>query len=193
MNKTKIVCTLGPSSSSYEQIVRLMKAGMNIARLNFSHGTHSEHKEVIDRLKKARKELSQPLAIMLDNKGPEVRIGEMSAPLQVKTGDSYFLTESANDNPKHIPINPHKVLLKLDVGVKILFNDGYVTSHVTRVEDNGVWVEIDNEGVLSTHKGVNVPGVSLDLPSLTDKDIQDIKFGCEEEVNILSASFIRLI
>lgn len=190
LNKTKIVCTLGPSSSSEEQIKSLMQAGMNIARLNFSHGTHEEHLVVINRLKKVRAELGQPLAIMLDNKGPEVRIGKMAEPIEVKKGEQYELVATSSSS-KQIPIAPFEVLLHLKEGTKILFNDGYVISHVISVDKDKVTVEIENEGELSSNKGVNVPGVSLNLPILTEKDIADIKFGCEHEVNLLAASFIR--
>lgn len=192
MKKTKIVCTIGPSSSSYERLIELVKAGMNIARLNFSHGTHAEHLVVINRLKKVREDLGCPLGIMLDNKGPEVRLGDLgSDPIEVKIGDTFFLTEHADIGARHLPVHPYKVLLNLDIGVKILFDDGYITSHVIEVEDHGVWVEIENNGVLKTHKGVNIPGVALDLPVLTEKDFQDLKFGCEHDVDFIAASFVR--
>ncbi|MCH9633529.1 MAG: Pyruvate kinase [Chlamydiae bacterium] len=164
---------------------------MNIARLNFSHGTHEGHLKVIEYLKKAREELNQPLAIMLDNKGPEVRIGNLPAPIHMKKGETYFLTEHFEDHPRAIPINPFSVLLKLDIGVKVLFDDGYITSHVVEVEEKGVWVEIENEGKVSSHKGVNVPGVALDLPILTPADLEDIRFGCSQDIDILAVSFIR--
>jgi len=191
LNKTKIVCTIGPSTSSYEKIVDLMKTGMNIARLNFSHGDHLGHLEVIKHLKKAREELNQPLAIMLDNKGPEVRIGNLPTPLHVIKGNLLFLTDKQQNNPQYVPIDPVSVLLKLEVGVKVLFDDGYIISRVVEVKDNGVWVEIENEGELSSHKGVNVPGVALDLPILTSADLEDIRFGCEHDIDILAVSFIR--
>lgn len=168
-----------------------MKTGMNVARLNFSHGDHAGHLQVIKHLKKAREELNQPLAIMLDNKGPEVRVGNLPSPLELKKGDRFFLTDNQQNNPKYIPINPVSVLLKLEVGVKVLFDDGYVISRVIEIKDNGVWVEIENGGDLSSHKGVNVPGVALDLPILTPEDLEDIRFGCEHDIDILAVSFIR--
>ncbi len=168
-----------------------MKTGMNIARLNFSHGDHAGHLEVIKHLKKAREDLNQPLAIMLDNKGPEVRIGNLPSPLQLKAGDRFFLTDKQQNNPKYIPINPVSVLLKLEVGVKVLFDDGYIISRVAEIKEDGVWVEIENAGDLSSHKGINVPGVALDLPILTPQDLDDIRFGCEHDIDILAVSFIR--
>lgn len=169
-----------------------MNAGMNIARLNFSHGTHKEHKVVIDRLKKARDELNRPLAIMLDNKGPEVRVGKIKDDvIKVKKGDKLLLTDNPIDAKKHIPIEPFGALLKIEPGYKILFNDGYISSEVLEVKSEGIWVLIENDGEIKTYKGVNVPGFPICLPALTDRDYQDIKFGCEQDVDIIAASFIR--
>ncbi len=192
MLKTKIVCTIGPSTSSYEQIIALIKCGMNIARLNFSHGTHQEHLVVIERLKKARDELGCPLAIMLDNKGPEVRLGQLPKEgVLTKKGDKFLLIEGQRVLPHQIPINPYQALIHIEKGIKVLFNDGYIASHVVEVTDEGIWVEIENGGELHTRKGVNIPGFALGLPALTDQDIIDIKFGCQQDVDMIAASFIR--
>lgn len=191
MNKTKIVCTIGPSSNTYEKIVELIHAGMNVARLNFSHGDYDSHLEVINQLKKARKDLNRPLAIMLDNKGPEVRVGRLDQPVSFKAKDRLLLTEKKDAEPNHISIHPFQALSKVKPGVRILFDDGYITSRVVEVGSEGIWVEIENEGTLSSNKGVNVPKVVLDLPILTEKDIQDIEFGCKQDIDILAASFIR--
>lgn len=173
-------------------IVALMNAGMNIARLNFSHGTHQEHKIVIDRLKKAREELKRPLAIMLDNKGPEVRVGKIKNDvIKVKKGDKLLLTDNVIDPKKHIPIEPFCALFKIEPGYKVLFNDGYIGSEIIEVQTEGIWIQIENDGEIKTYKGVNVPGFPISLPALTDRDYQDLKFGCEEDVDIIAASFIR--
>ena len=191
MNKTKIVCTIGPSTASYERIVELIKAGMNVARLNFSHGDHQTHLGVIETLKKARADLNSPLAIMLDNKGPEVRVGKLKEPLQLKSKQRLLLTDQPSSEPNSLQIHPFEALTHIDPGVKILFDDGYLISHVVEVTKEGIWIEFENGGVLSSNKGVNVPGFSLNLPILTDKDIADIEFGCQQDVDLIAASFIR--
>lgn len=191
MNKTKIVCTIGPSTQSYEKIIQLIQAGMNIARLNFSHGTHESHLEVIERLKKAREELNKPLAIMLDNKGPEVRLGTLKATLEVKSKDRLFLTKEDSAQEGEIPVRPFEALSTLEKGVRVLFDDGYIISHVVEITERGIWVEIENSGLLSSNKGINVPGIALNLPILTEQDVADIEFGSLHDIDILAASFIR--
>ncbi len=192
MIKTKIVCTLGPSSSTYEKIIMLIKAGMNIARLNFSHGTHQSHKEVIELLKRARSELNIPLAIMLDTSGPEVRIGQLPTEgIAVKKGDQRCLVDEFNTKEGCIPINPFSALKGIEKGVRILYNDGYIGSRVVKSTDDEILVEFENDGVMHTHKGVNIPGFPLSLPALTEKDYRDLKFGCENDVDFIAASFIR--
>lgn len=192
MKKTKIICTIGPSSSSYEMLVKLVEKGMNIARLNFSHGSHAMHLEVIKTLKKVREDLKCPLAIMLDNKGPEVRLGKLqNGKISLKKKDRIFLTSQENIGPSHLPINPPHILKKLEKGIKVLFDDGYITSEIVEVKDDGVIVEIENDGDLFDHKGVNIPGFALDLPTLTEQDKLDIKFGVEQDIDFIAASFIR--
>lgn len=184
---------MGPSVNTVPQIHALMDAGMNVARLNFSHGSHQEHKNTIELLKSVRKERNEPLAIMLDNRGPEVRIGHINGNrVQLKKGDKLILSkESCQGTRERICITPSSVLDKCHVGTIILFNDGYVSSTVTDVVEGGLVVELKNDGVISSGKGVNIPGVSLGLPSLTEQDIEDISFGCREGVDFIAASFVR--
>ena len=165
---------------------------MNIARINFSHGTHAEHKVVIEHLKKARKEMNQPLAIMLDNKGPEVRVGIIpQKKIDVKKGDRVLLTDTHSLEENSLPIEPFSALTKMTPNYRILFNDGYIGSTVIEVTKKGILIEIENDGEILSHKGVNVPNFSIALPALTERDYQDIKFGCEQDVDIIAASFIR--
>ena len=165
---------------------------MDIARLNFSHGTHQDHQEVINHLKKARGELNVPLAIMLDTCGPEIRVGNLPKEgIQVKEGDKLLITDGSSNKKGTLPIDPYSALLKIEKGVRILYNDGYVASRVTEVTQEGIWVEIENEGEILTHKGVNIPGFPVSLPALTEKDYLDLKFGCENDIDIVAASFIR--
>jgi pyruvate kinase len=169
-----------------------MTTGMNIARLNFSHGTHEEHEIVIDRLKKARKELNRPLAIMLDNKGPEIRVGKIpSGKIIVEKGETLLLTDNESKVKGRLPIEPFSALSKIEPKYRILFNDGYIGSEVVEVNSEGILVKIENAGEIIDHKGVNIPGFAIGLPALTERDYQDIKFGCEQNVDIIAASFIR--
>lgn len=193
MIKTKIVCTIGPQTDSYEKIIALMQSGMNVARLNFSHGTHAQHQIVIATLKKARQDLNRPLAIMLDTKGPEMRIGHIKGDrITLKTHDKLFLSKEEIEGDQHtISIKPGGVLRYVDKGNIILFNDGYIAATVIDITSEGVLVEIANSGILSSGKGVNVPGVPLHLPDLTDKDYEDIAFGCKEGIDLIAASFVR--
>jgi pyruvate kinase len=191
--RTKIICTIGPSVNSYEKILELIDAGMNVARLNFSHGTQEEHLKVIEMLKAARKEKGVPLAIMIDTKGPEIRVGKVkNDQISLKEKQPLLLVkESIVGDETRVPITPPHVLSSLEKGTKILFDDGYIVSHVIDTTKDGVCVEIENTGLLKSHKGVNILGVDLDLPAMTHQDINDITFGCKHNVDIIAASFIR--
>lgn len=191
--KTKIVCTIGPSVSSYEMIVQLIEAGMNAARLNFSHGTHEEHALVIERLKAARKQLNTSLAIILDTKGPEIRLGKIkNGSVPLTAGQRWELVRKAVEgDEQQASIMPEQVLDQVKKGTSILFDDGYIVSKVIEVKSDRVIVEIQNDGVIKSGKGVNIPNASLSLPAMTEKDIEDIRFGCEQDVDIIAASFVR--
>ncbi len=191
--RTKIICTIGPSVRSYEKILHLIDAGMNVARLNFSHGTHAEHAEVIAWLKKARTERGVPLAIMIDTKGPEIRVGKIvGGEVQLEEGKEVRLTaEVIEGNSSRIPITPAIALAPLVPGTKVLFDDGYIISTVVRREGDDVVIRISNPGTLKSKKGVNIPSVNVELPAMTKQDVADIIFGCKEDVDLIAASFIR--
>jgi pyruvate kinase len=190
--RTKIVCTIGPAVSSYEKILELIDAGMNVARLNFSHGTHEEHLQVIRHLKKARLETKKPLAIMLDTHGPKVRVGKLpNGSLVLKPNQRIRLVGEEQGNVDEIPVDPIEILDALSVGMKVLFDDGYIVSEVVEKTASETVVEIQNSGVLKSGKGVNVPGAEIPLPALTEGDIEDLKFGCKHDIDIIAASFIR--
>lgn len=191
--RTKIICTIGPATNSIEKIVDLMNAGMNVARINFSHGTHEEHLVTIDYLKEVRERANRPLAIMLDTKGPEIRLGKIrDGQTKLETGQTWTLlkTEVLGDGEK-VSLTPDYVLEMLSEGARILFDDGYISSRVIKVMEEGVVVQIENGGIIGSTKGVNIPNVSLNLPAVTPKDIEDIKFGCQNGVDLIAASFIR--
>ncbi len=191
--RTKIICTIGPSVSTKEKIAELIAAGMNVARLNFSHGSHEEHEPVIQMLKEVRDEMNAPLAIMLDTKGPEIRIGRIQGgECLLRKGQEWLLQgERIEGNEERVALVPESVLDQLEVGTKVLFDDGYISSHVTKTGPEGVTVQIDHGGIIRSRKGVNIPDVHLDLPVMSEKDIEDIRFGCRQDVDIVAASFVR--
>jgi len=193
ITRTKIICTIGPAVQTLEKMMELIRAGMNVARLNFSHGTHEEHQEAIDLLKEARKRMGTPLAIMIDTKGPEIRLGMVEGEgVRLEQGDKWLLVkESLVGNRERVSINPGHVLEKIPVGSSVLFDNGYVSSKVISNGPEGVLVEISNGGIVKSKKGVNIPYVNLDLPAVTEKDIEDIRFGCRNDVEIIAASFVR--
>ena len=190
--RTKIVCTIGPAVSSYEKMIELIEAGMNVARHNFSHGTHEEHEKTIRNLKKAREELRRPLALMLDMKGPKIRVDKVQGgALNLKAKQRIRLVEKGDGSPDAIPFHPPEVFEALHPGMKILFDDGYITGVVIEAGEKEATVEIQNDGILKSGKGINLPGAILPLPAMTDHDFEDLKFGCQQDVDLVAASFIR--
>ena len=192
MKKTKIVATIGPSSESEEVLRSLFLEGVNVARLNFSHGSHEEHKIKIDRIKKIRKELDLPIGIMLDTKGPEIRLGDVEGEIFLEVGENFTLTSREIVGDKNIATISYKELYNdVEVGGKILIDDGLVELKVVSIVDEDIVTEVLNSGYISSHKGVNVPGANLNLPALTKRDVEDIKFGVKEDVDFIAASFVR--
>ncbi|MES2122891.1 MAG: pyruvate kinase [Chlamydiota bacterium] len=191
--RTKIICTIGPAVSNYESICALIDAGMNVARLNFSHGTHEEHRKVIEMLKKARAEKKLPLAIMMDTKGPEIRLGMVAGDkFEVKARDRLLLVkESVTGNAEKMQVTPPVVVDTLQVGTTVLIDDGYLISKVVEKSAKGIVIEFENPGHIKSQKGVNIPGVDVDLPAMTEQDVKDITFGCEQDIDLIAASFIR--
>lgn len=191
--RTKIICTIGPAVESYEKIIELIEAGMNVARINFSHGTQQDHLRVIQWLKKAREEKKTPLAIMLDTKGPEIRVGTLEeGSITLEEGQRLLLTgKNVVGDSQKIPVTPPIVIKSLKEGMTILFDDGYLAAKVIEKAEEGVWIEMQNRGILKTHKSMNLPEASVKLPAMTEQDIKDILFGCKEDLDLIAASFIR--
>lgn len=191
MTRTKIICTIGPAVNSMEKMIELIEAGMNVARLNFSHGSHGTHQATIDMLKEARLKVKKPLAIMLDTKGPEIRLRKVkNDQMSVSPGQTLLLVahQEADD---HVVIDPGYILNDLKIGTRILFDDGYISSKVIELTPDGVLVQIENGGILKSGKGVNIPYASLSLPAVTERDIEDIRFGCKNDIDMIAASFVR--
>ncbi len=194
MKKTKMVCTIGPASDSKEVLKELFKKGLNVCRLNFSHGNHEGHQKTIDNIKAVREELDLPIGIMLDTKGPEIRLGDFKdGPITLEYGDEFTLTTRDILGDKTIVSQSYEDLPKdVSKGSIILIDDGLVELEVIEViNDTDIRCKALNHGELSNHKGVNVPNVKLNLPSVTEKDVDDILFGIKNEVDFIAPSFIR--
>ena len=194
LTRTKIVCTIGPAVASSEKITELIQAGMNVARLNFSHGTLEEHTKNVHFLKQAREKLKVPLAIMVDIKGPEIRVGKVlqdAIPLKPKQRCRLVPIDKAPLGADEIPIRPIEAFQAMTPGMKILFDDGNIMSTVLETHEDSVLIEIQNTGLLKSGKGINMPGAHLSLPAVTEKDIADLKFACKHDVDLIAASFIR--
>lgn len=193
MRKTKIVCTMGPAVNDINVLKSLVENGMNVARLNFSHGEYSEHKKRIDDIKMVRDKLNVPVAILLDTKGPEIRIKEFKEG-SVKLIDGAKFTLSCNDvigDESIVSVTYEDLYKDITNGSRILLDDGLIELKVENICEKNVVCRVKNGGVLSNRKSINIPGVSINLPYLSEKDINDIIFGIENDVDFIAASFVR--
>jgi len=193
MKKTKIICTVGPACEDRETLKSMMQAGMNAARLNFSHGTHEEQKRKIQLVKELREELDLPISIILDTKGPEIRTGQFEEKeVELFEGQKFTLTmEDVLGTNKTCSVSYKGLIEDVKPGDQILIDDGLIGMTVDEVRDNNIICTVDNGGVVKDYKSINVPGVKVKLPALTDKDREDILFGIGEQVDFIAASFIR--
>jgi pyruvate kinase len=193
MRKTKIVCTIGPSSESLENIKKLITAGMNVARLNFSHGDFEEHGRRIRTIRQACQELNKTVAILLDTKGPEIRLGKLKEePIELVQGETITLTtQNIEGDRNRIPVTYAGLPGDVKVGSSILIDDGLIGLTVEAIEGTEIKCRIVNSGPIKSKKGVNVPGAAVSMPGLTEKDIADIRFGIEMDIDFIAASFVR--
>ncbi|MDQ0270095.1 pyruvate kinase [Cytobacillus purgationiresistens] len=195
MRKTKIVCTIGPASESVEKLVQLMDSGMNVARLNFSHGNFEEHGERIKNIREAAKQTGSTIAILLDTKGPEIRTNNMrDGAIELVAGNDIIVSmNEVEGTPEKFSVTYSGLIEDIHEGSKILLDDGLIGLEVQSIDkENGeILTKILNSGTLKNKKGVNVPGVSVNLPGITEKDANDILFGIEQQVDFIAASFVR--
>ena len=194
MKKTKIVCTMGPNTNDREMMRKLIQNGMNVARFNFSHGDHEEQKGRMDMLKELREEEHATTAILLDTKGPEIRTGVLKDGKKIKleTGKTFTLTtEDIVGDENKVSITYKGLAEDVSEGKIILIDDGLIGLKVIGKTDKEIHCEIINGGELGEKKGVNVPGVPVRLPAITEKDKEDIKFGAEQGIDFIAASFVR--
>src|SRR5437667_8608733 len=193
MRRTKIVCTIGPASDTEEMIAKLVAAGMNVARLNFSHGTTDYQRELVRKVKRVRKALNKPVAMLQDLQGPKIRIGVIeNGFVELKPGQEFILT------PDPVPGDSHRASVSLKtlpqevkVGHPILLADGNIELRVERIAPPDIYCRVIVGGLLSSHKGINLPGSEVRVDSLTPKDRKDILVGLEEGVDAIALSFVR--
>ena len=194
MRKTKIICTVGPSTDDENVLRNMIKAGMNVARFNFSHGEYESHTKRFNEVVKLRNELGMPVATLLDTKGPEIRLGNFENPegVTIKEGDSFILTtEECLGNAEKAYVNYDGLTNDVSAGTVILINDGLISLRVEYVTACNIVCTVIDGGLLTDHKGVNVPGTELNMPYLSQKDMNDLSFGAEMDFDFVAASFCR--
>lgn len=190
---TKIVCTLGPVSSTPETLTAMATAGMNIARLNMSHGNHDSHGAMLKTLKDINKKLNHPIAILLDTQGPEIRTGERDDKIDLRPGDEITLTVNPSDkiDQKTVFINYKDIVTDLKPGARVTIDNGIINVDVISINGDRMLCKVVDGGLLGSRRHVNLPGVRVNLPSITEKDVKDIQFGLEHDIDFIALSFVR--
>ena len=193
LRKTKIICTLGPAVDNEDMIRALIRNGMNAARFNFSHGSHEEHLNRLNLLKSVRDSMGRPVAAILDTKGPEIRIRSFETKsISLEAGDSFTLTtREVQGNGSLVSVTYPELHKEVSVGQEILIDDGLVALKVEEINGQDIRCVVENGGALSANKSINIPGVHIHLPALTEKDVSDIRFGVENDFDFIAASFVR--
>ncbi len=193
LRKTKIICTLGPAVDNEDMIRALIRTGMNAARFNFSHGSHEEHLNRLNLLKSVRDSMGRPVASILDTKGPEIRIRSFETKtISLEAGDLFILTtREVQGNGSLVSVTYPELHKEVSVGQEILIDDGLVALKVKELDGQDIHCTVENGGTLSANKSINIPGVHIHLPALTEKDVSDIKFGVENDFDFIAASFVR--
>jgi pyruvate kinase len=193
MRKTKIICTIGPATDSYDQLEELYNAGMNVVRLNMSHGDHESHLKVMKAIRTLNKKIPHTIPILLDTQGPEIRTGNLRNDLNLRSGDVISIVARGVENVEEtsIPINYEDLIKDLDVGDRITVDNGLINLQVLSKEERIMRCRVIDGGILKSKRHVNLPGIRVNLPAITDKDRADIEFGVEQEVDYIALSFVR--
>ena len=193
MRKTKIICTIGPVTESIEMLEKLASAGMNIARLNMSHGSHESHAKIIQSIKQLNTKLDHPVAILLDTQGPEIRTGDMANDLHLDEGDVLSIVARGAENVEEssIQINYEDLINDVDIGDTITVDNGLINLQVLEKQERVMQVKVIDGGLLKSKRHVNLPGIRVNLPAITEKDRRDIKFGMDQGVDFIALSFVR--
>ncbi len=197
MKRTKIVCTIGPSSNSEQVLTRMIKAGMNVSRLNFSHGAYKDHKKTISLLGKISQKLDHPITILQDLQGPRIRVGNLAEKgVVLKTDQTVILTSDQKykwqaSQPNKLPVTYDKMHLDVKKGEKILMVDGLIKLKVLKVKGKEISCRVILPGLVNSHKGVNLPDTKISIPTITEKDKKDLEFGIKNKVDMVALSFVR--
>ena len=193
MRKTKIICTIGPACESEERLKELILAGMNVARFNFSHGSHAEHEEKFDRIRRIRISMNMPIGTLLDTKGPEIRLRDFAdGKVELVRGQKFTLTTKDVEGDASRAAITYKGLVNDVVpGTRILIDDGLIGMHVDEVTDTDIVCTVENGGFVSSKKGINVPGAELSMPFISEQDRADVEFGCRQGFDFIACSFTR--
>ena len=193
MSKTKIVCTIGPSSQDEETLRKIMLAGMHVARLNFSHGDHHEQGQKLEMIRKLARELQMPVAVLMDTRGPEIRLGQFAdGRVLLQAGQRFVLTaETVSGTAERVSVSYTKLPQDVQPGQIILIDDGLVALRTEQVTDTEIVCKVLNDGQISDRKGVNLPGAKLNMPFLSEKDRADIQYAAEQGFDFIAASFVR--
>jgi pyruvate kinase len=189
--RTKIVCTLGPSTASRDTLSSLMEAGLNVARLNFSHGTHEQHARTVELVRSTAADLGRPVAILGDLQGPRIRIGDLAEPREVRDGEDVVLVAGEDATGDEFPTTYEGLCKDVKVGDRILIDDGLIELVTLDVSGTRVHCRVLHGGRIKSHKGMNLPGVSVSAPSITEKDWADVTFAVEHGLEYLALSFVR--
>jgi pyruvate kinase len=189
--RTKIVATIGPASASPEQLLELTRAGMDGARLNLSHGTHDEHRERARAVRATEAEIGRPLALIADLQGPKLRIGELDGPITLTRGEDVVVAGGERFDNGELPVSPAVIGEVLQPGHEVLIDDGLVRLRVETIEQGRARCAVVSGGVVTSHKGVNLPGVPIPIPSITRKDMDDLELALELGVDFIALSFVR--
>lgn len=195
IRKTKIICTIGPATAKSETIIQLVNAGMNIARLNMSHGDHKSHGEVIKRIKNINRTLRYPIAILLDTQGPEIRTGDVDSELDLKVGEifKFHIIPGIESEAKSVFVNYSDIINDLKEGDKVTVDNGLINLVVLEKKEKELVCRVLDGGKLGSRKHINLPGIRVNLPSITTKDAKDIQFGLENDVDFIALSFVRSV
>ena len=191
LDRTKIVCTLGPSSSTPEVIGALLDAGLSVARINFSHGTHATHAQTIALVRQLASERGRPVAILGDLQGPRIRIGDLAQPVSVSPGDEVILCDEDAATGNDMPVTYTDIARDVKVGDRILIDDGLIELVVLDIRSQRVITRVLHGGEIRSHKGMNLPGVQVSAPAITEKDRADAQFAVEQQLDYLGMSFVR--
>lgn len=193
MRKTKIICTIGPATESYDMLEQLANAGMNVVRLNMSHGDHESHARVIKAVRTLNRKRPHPLAVLIDTQGPEIRTGDIHNELDLKQGDEISVVARGEDDVEasSIRINYENLIDDVQIGDKITVDNGLINLEVLSKEDRVMRCRVVDGGVLKSKRHVNLPGIRVNLPAITEKDKRDIEFAIEQEVDFIALSFVR--